>query len=97
LRIARHPERPPLTAYVIVQLAAGQADAPLLGRPDVRALIATHGARVLAVPAGAGRAAALPSLTLAVGDMEGATRLAMALRAQAGVEAAYAKPGEAPP
>lgn len=90
-----------MTAYVIVQLAAGQTDVTLLGRPDVRALLATHGARALpapvSAPAGAARAAGVPSLTLAVADMEDAARLATALRAQAGVEAAYAKPGEVPP
>ncbi len=86
-----------MTAYVIVQPATGRDNAALLAHPEVRALLAAHDARALPSPAATRAGSLAVPLTLAVPDMTRATRLAAALRAQAGVGTAYAKPAEAAP
>jgi hypothetical protein len=82
-------------AYVVVHVAAGERGEELLAAPAVKKLLTDHRARLLAapVPHPAGMAAPAP-LTLAVPDMATADRLAAALRSRAGVDTAYAKPGE---
>lgn len=82
------------SAYVVVQLAAGFRARTLLARPDFRRLVAEHGAQVIGATAGDDP---LTPLTLTVGDMARATKLAAALSGVEDVQTAYAKPGEGLP
>lgn len=82
-------------AYVVLHVVPGEPSATVLENPAVKRLLGEHCARVLPAPMlPPGTLAAPAPLTLAVPDMATADRLAAALRSRAGVDTAYAKPGE---
>lgn len=99
LSLARRTQGRIVAAYVVVELArrlrselGGRATRSPAGRTLTR-LLAEHDGVMLPSSVSADDAA-FPYTTIEVPDMERANSLATALRAVAGVESAYAKPGE---